>query len=214
MTRIVIFRLSVALLACLSISAPAAAESCRDEIAALFKGGALDPFMRPARREVTMRVMPDGSETLVTDVEWEAVTRSISESGGTFYLVYGTTMWSGPSRDGPWMNTGSPLPEDFEEMTRQMADQNAANITEAQCPGTVDLDGRTVIQYSYRTRTDPNRHGSWFGGHYTAYIDPESGRLERLEIRDPVSSWAPDPAPHTDITTVTYDPTIQITRPE
>lgn len=196
------------------LSSPAAADPCRDEIAALFTGDALDPFARPKRREVTMRVMPDGTETLVTDVEWEAVTRSISESGGNFYLVHGLDMWSGPTRDGPWTHTGQKLPEDFEQMTRQMADQNAANISEADCPGTVEVEGRPLIQYTYRTKTDPSRHGSWFGGLYTAYIDPETGQLARLEIRDSIASWAPDPASHTDITTVTYDPTIQITAPE
>lgn len=192
----------------------AQADSCRDEIAALYSGGVLDPFARPARREVTMRVMPDGSESLVTDVEWEAVTRSISESGGAFYLVHGRRMWSGPSREGPWTDTGSPLPEDFEEMTREMADQNAANISQAECPGEVEIDGQRRIKYVYRTKTDPNRHGSWFGGLYTAYLDIETGQLMRLEVSETIASWAPDPAPHTDITNVTYDPSIRITAPD
>ncbi|MCA0870861.1 hypothetical protein LCL97_08500 [Seohaeicola saemankumensis] len=194
--------------------APVHADECRDTIAALYQGGALDPFERPKRREVTVSVQPDGSESLVTDVIWDSVTRSVALSGGTYYLTFDGEMWSGPSFEGPWTPTGSSLPEDFEQMTRQMADQSAANITEAQCPGQTEVGGNSWTTYVYRTKTDPNVHGSWFGGLHTAYIDPASGELARLEIAEMVSSWAPDPTAHKNVTTVSYDPSVAVIRPE
>jgi len=207
-------RIALAAVVMAACAVPASADPCRDTIASLFQSGPLDPFVRPKRREVTISVFPDGSTAPVTDVLWDSVMRSISHSGAAFYLTYDGEMWSGPSFDGPWTSTGSSLPDDFAQMTRQMADQSAANIEDAQCPGEVDLDGRRLTKYVYRTKTDPNVHGSWFGGLYTAYMDPESGQLARLDIAEMVSSWAPEPTAHYNMTTVTYDPAITVIRPQ
>lgn len=194
--------------------APAAADPCRETIAAMFQGGPMDPFVRPKRHETTIRHNPDGSETMVTDVFWETVLKSVSASGGNYYLTYDLDMWSGPSFDGPWTPTGSKLPADFAEMTRQMSVQQAANLSETSCAGEVSVDGQALVKYVYRTKTDTNVHGSWFGGLYSAYLDPASGQLARLETAETVASWAPDAAAFVDITTVIYDPTISVVRPQ
>ncbi len=71
----------------------ALADACTDEIAALFEGGALDPFARPDRIETTVRVSPDGTETPVNEVRWDGTLKSIYAMSGTYYLAIGTRSW-------------------------------------------------------------------------------------------------------------------------
>ncbi len=203
----------VALVAAL-MAGPALSDPCRDEIAALFTGGALDPFERPARREKTIRFAPDGTETVISEVEWLAVRRSLTRSGGMYFLNYDTEMWLAQSADGPWTRSPSALPADFEDMTRAQNTQRAANLTETECLGSVELGQQSYAGYRYRTRTDETAEGSWFGGYFTTYLDPETGQLMRLELREAVSSWQPEPTKDVDITTVIYDPDLTITKPE
>ncbi len=193
---------------------PALADACRNEIAALYQGGALDPFGRPKRREITMSVQPDGTQALITDVMWEAVTRSITKSGANHFLTYDRQMWMGPSFDGPWTPSPSALPEDFEAMTRAQADENAANLSETACMGEMSFGGQRLRRYAFRTHTDKTARDSWFGGYHTVSINADTGQMVRMEIREMVSSWAPEPTKHMHVTTVDYDVNFAVTPPQ
>lgn len=190
------------------------ADACREEIAALYRGGALDPFARPPRHEVTVAVQPDGSETPVSEAYWQEVTKFISKSGNNHFLTFGTRMWMGPSFDGPWTPSPSALPADFEAMTRAQADENAANLTESACLGEMTFGGQRLLRYAFRTHTDKTARDSWFGGYHTVSIDADTGQMVRMEIREMVSSWAPEPTSHMHVTTVDYDVDFTVTPPE
>ena len=178
---------------------------CAADVAALFHGGPLDPFERPNRRETTVIVAPDGSENRVGR---RAVGRRDPvdqlHPGGCAMMI-DREAWMGQSFDGPWTPPRRQAPEDPEAFARAIADDMAANATDAVCAPESMLNGRPAAKYTYRTQTSPNEFGSWFGGLYTAWIDVETGRLVRLEETESVASWAPDPAPAVKITTVSYD---------
>ena len=187
-----------------------AMSDCAADVAALFHGGPLDPFERPNRRETTIIRAPDGSETAAADVLWDGVTRSINCYPGGCAMMIDREAWMGQNFDGPWTAAPTQAPDDPEAFARAIADDMAANLTEAVCAPDSLLDGRPAAKYIYRTRTSPNEFGSWFGGLYTAWIDAETGRLVRLEETESVASWAPDPAPAVKVTTIRYDETIEI----
>lgn len=193
---------------------PANADACRDEIAALYQGGALDPFARPPRHEITVAVQPDGSQTPVSEAYWQEVTKLLSKSGANWFLTYDDRMWMGPSATGPWTLSPSALPPDFIEMTRAQADENAANLTETACLGEMTFGGQKLLRYAYRTHTDKTARQSWFGGYHTVSINADTGRMMRMEIREMVSSWAPEPTKHMHVTTVDYDVEFAVTPPQ
>lgn len=191
----------------------ALADACTAEIAALFEGGPLDPFVRPNRVETTVQVAPDGTETPMSVVRWDGPLKSINAVGGTFYMAIGTKAWQGPSLDGPWTFNGIMGDYDPNDVTRNTTRSMAANVTEASCDGAVDLDGTEAVKYSFRTKTDPNQFGSWWGGLYTVYIGAESGQKLREDVAEYIASWAPDPVETVQVTTVVYDDTIEIVEP-
>lgn len=123
------------------LAATAAQADCRAEIAALFDGGPLDPFERPNRRETTVTVHPDGSETPLNEVIWDGTQKSINHQNGVYYMAIGTNAWQGASFDGPWTFTGSMGDFDPDDITRNTTASMAANLAETECAGEVDLGG-------------------------------------------------------------------------
>ena len=196
-----------------ALAGPAAAE-CIDEVKALFVGGPIDPFSRPAWRETTVKIAPDGSETHVVDATWQDPTRVLSYSNNMYITAIGPDTWMAQSADGPWTASGAYLPEDVEAFHKFTNETLMRNMTDVECHGTSKLDGQAVVTYSYRTKTDPNEYGSWFGGLHRAFIDVESNLLVRMEVRESVASWAPEKSEDLTVTTLVYDPTIRIERPE
>ena len=192
---------------------PAFADDCADSIVALFQGGAMDPFARPSWHEVTTTQHPDGSITPVVEVWWQDPTRVISLSGGTYILSIDSNTWTGSSKDGPWVETASTMPEDIAEFHRKHAETMMRNATEFACPGNQIVDGQEVTSYVFHTKTDPNEYGSWFGGLYTIHVDPSTGLLQQLEIADGIASWAPEKSKDSTVTVLDYDPSIQIDPP-
>ncbi len=197
----------------LALAGHPAVADCTTEIAAMFSGGPFDPFERPNRRETTISIAPDGSETPVSDVLWDGPTRSINCYASGCAMAIDGEMWLGDSFDGPWTPAPTQAPSDPEAFVRQIADDLGANITEAHCNGSQTLGDGAALQFVYRTKTNPNEFGSWFGGLFTAWIDPDTGRLVRLEETESVASWAPEPNPAVKVTTVIYDDAISVTRP-
>ena len=106
------------------------------------------------------------------------------------------------------------LPEDVEAFHREMAESTLRNATEMSCPGNEMLDGREVTKYVYRSVSDPNEYGSWFGALNTVYVDVELDEAVRLEAAESVASWAPEKSEDVMITTIVFDPTIKIEQPE
>jgi hypothetical protein len=201
-------------LAVLAPTDPARADGCAAEIAALFDGGALDGLARPSRHETHVLVAADGTVTPRQDVTVETILRYRSVAGGAWTLVDGARMWSGTAPDGPWTPLGTPLPGDMLDRYRDMQAATLRNMTEAECLGAGDLGGLPVVAYRYRSRTDPGPEGQWWGGLYTAYVDPATGLLHRLDTAEMVASWQATPSPDTEVITMRYDPSIRIAVPE
>lgn len=197
----------------IALPLPALAD-CAGEVAALFDDGPLDPFVRPNRREVTVTVAPDGSETPLSDVLWDGVTRSVNCTPTICAMQIDTQMWMKPAGMDAWTEAPSQLPDDPEAFAQAIVDDMAANLSDPACLGAQTLDGQAVTVFRYRTKTEPNEFGSWWGGLFTAFIADDTGRLVRLEETETVASWAAGPDPAVKVTTVTYDDGIVISAPE
>jgi len=201
-------------LACaLALPLPAAAD-CAGAIAALFDGGAWDPFARANRREVTVSRQPDGSETPVSDVLWDGPLNSINCTPNGCFLAIGAETWRGDTARGPWTPMGSTGVEDPEGFVQETNDLLAASVREPECLGTVMLDDAETLAYRFFSKPEPNRFGSWWGGRYTVWLTPDATQILRIELAEGIASWAPEPDPAVKVTTVTYDDSIAISVPE
>ena len=209
-TRLIAF-LGIGLLA---LTPSAFAQSCEDSVAELFKSGPLNPLNRTGWRETTVQVAEDDSESTIIEAVWQNPARVRSVSNGTYIIAINSDTWTAPSEDGPWTASGATLPPDIEAYHQANNDALMRNVTEVSCPGEVEIDGRSLTKYIYRTVTDPNEYGIWFGGLFNTFIDPKTGKLARIEVSDSVGSWAPEPAKGKTVTTYSYDPTITIDPPE
>lgn len=197
----------------LSLPLPATAD-CAGEIAALFDGGAWDPFTRANRREVTVARGPDGVETPVSDVLWDGPLKSINCTPNGCFLAIGAETWRGASAEGPWEPMGSTGVEDPEGFVRETRDLLAASVSEPECLGAVSLDGTDALAYRFYSQPEPNRFGSWWGGRYTVWLTPDAARIVRIELAERIASWAPEVDPVAHVTTVTDDESVSISAPE
>jgi len=188
---------------------------CTAEIAALFDGGPLDPFARPNRREVTLNRAADGSETPHSDVLWDGVERSINCMAHGCTMIIGQEAWmGGTSHDGPWTQAPTQMPDDPADFARITRDDMAANVTEAECLGEIETDAGPRLVYRFRTRTNPNEFDAWFGAFYEVQIIPGENLVAQIELSEEVAHWAPEPSSDVKTTTVTYDDSISIVKPE
>lgn len=205
----------IAGMVCLTLTPafPAAAD-CAAEIGGMFQGGAWDPFVRPNRRETTVARHPDGKETLQSDVLWDGPYKSINCTPHGCFMAIGNASWTGSSFKGPWTrsnDTGTVEPEKFVRATR---DRLAASVTEPECLGPTQLDGKQARLYRFFSKPQPNEYGSWWGGRYSVWVTQDAKRLLRVEIADGIASWAPKPAKTVQVTTIAYDETIRIVEPK
>jgi len=191
-----------------------ATADCAAEIAALFDGGAWDPFTRANRHEVTVARQPDGSETPVSDVLWDGPLKSINCTPNGCFLAIGAETWRGETAQGPWAAMGSTGVEDPEGFVRETRDLLAASVSAPECLGTVSLDGEEALAYRFFSKPEPNRFGSWWGGRYTVWLSPDAERIVRIDLAEGIASWAPDPSAAVQTTIVTENETISISAPE
>lgn len=202
-------------LSLIAILSPASLSAdCASEIAALFDGGAWDPFVRENRREITIARTPSGAETPVSDVLWDGPLNSINCIPSGCYMAIGFQSYSGTSFDGPWTKggpTGSGDPAAFVQGTN---DRLAQSVSQPECLGETDLDGQSAVQYRFLSKPEPNDYGAWWGGTYTVWVDPAASRILRIELANGIASWAPKPSENLQITTITYDPDIKVKAPE
>ncbi len=209
--------LIVAFALCLAIPAQSNADACRDEIAALFDGGPLDPYQRPSHRHEKQVFDASGTPTHTFASIVQTPLRTISGiKGGDMTLAIDDDTWTGPSPDGPWTPSQNNMPKDREPWHRAMQAQQAANLTNTACPGIVNFEGTQWLSYRYSTKTDPNpdMNNAFFGSTDTVYIAPDTMQVMRLEQTGLFSSWLPEPGKDTYVTTFTYDPAITITAPQ
>ena len=197
---------------------PAHAVTCAEEIAALFDGGTLDPFARPAHRQTRESFAADGTLIATYEAVIESPLEMVSgvKGQGRYLLLVDREGFMGPSMDGPWTAAGMTVTEDMEAAQRAVAPSQAANLTETECLGEVDVDGRPAIAYRFVTRVDPHpaRGDSWWGSRDTVHLDPETRQVFRWEQTEQVSSWAEGTSDEVHVTHIEYDETIDLVRPE
>jgi hypothetical protein len=202
MTRIFPPLIAVATL-CLALPPAAHADSCTEEIKALFSEGPLDPFVQPPYQYDMVVYDAAGAVKLEYITTFDTPMRAMNGlKGQTMYLSIDRQTWSGPGPDGPWTELPNSLPEDLEGFHKATRDALAANLSEAECLGVVEKDGASLVAYRYKTQTGPNPDGTYFGATYTSYIDPETNRLV---LQEEIGAFAHyQPAPGTDVTIKTY----------
>jgi hypothetical protein len=195
----------------------ALADSCRDEIAALYDGGTLDSFARPRHRQIKRVYSTDGDLKFVFDAVIEsplAIKSGVRESG-QFFMAIGNKTWMGPTLDGPW-TASTDMPGDMEAAQRQVVTSQQANLEETECLGTTERDGSTYLTYRFRTKTDPSpeRGNSWWGSLDTIWLDPETRQVAVWELTEHLSSWAPDLNMDKHVIEFEYDPEISVSPPQ
>lgn len=200
------------------LAAPAAqADPCRDEIAALYDGGTLDSFARPAHRQTKRVYSPEGDLKYTFDavIESPLAIRSGVQGSGNYMMAIGNRTWMGPGLDGPWTQSMD-MPGDMEAAQRQVVASQQANLTETECPGLTERDGKTYLTYRFRTRTDPNpdRGDSWWGSLDTVFLDPDTKQVVVWELSEHVSSWSPEMNREVHVIEFDYDTDIAVTPPE
>lgn len=189
-----------ALLAIAAPLAPAHAASCEKQIKRLYDGGALDPFKRGPREEVTVETAPDGSEVSRRIVRWETPVRVATKMNGMVILQYGAEVYMGQDWDGPWARQQD-LTYDPEEQARGVSKTYTENMSGAECPGKTDLEGQKVEVYRFSYEAGSEQGGSWWSGDLTLFVGKDG--LVRQEERNIAASWAPEPKDSVTVTTIT-----------
>ncbi|MAQ81817.1 MAG: hypothetical protein CMH12_01135 [Maritimibacter sp.] len=202
-----------ACLAALLLAAPAVADPCLEEIAALFDdGGAMDPFARPPLHQFTQEYDTDGNPTRLNEALFDGPLKTIAgvAAENHFTMAIDRDLWNGPSLDGPWTGVDYQFPQGREEQMRAALAQNRANLTDTACHGTED----GLLHYTWRTQTDKDATGMFYGGLTDAWVDPDTGLMMRMEMTEFVNSWTEgtDMARHE--VRFEYDPSISVTAPE
>lgn len=192
----------------------ATADDCSAEIKSLFQGGPWDPWVVGNRRTTTVDLHPDGTTSPKSDVLWDGPFRSINCTPNGCFMGIKNASWNGSSFDGPWTRSNDKGIEDFEAFVRGTSDRLAESVTEAECLGETDLDGKSATLYRFFAKSEPNEYGSWWGGRYSYWVDAATNRVVRMELADGIASWAPEPSKDVQVTTVVYDDAIRVEAPE
>ena len=195
-----------------ALSTPVLADACHDEIAALFDGP-LDPFQRPPHMQIVRALDSEGNETRVfhNTIETPLRTMSGTRTENWFTLAVDRDMWNGPSEEGPWTKNAAQMPEGREEAMRTAYAQQRANLTDTVCHGETD---EGLLHYTYRTQTDPDATGGFYGSLDQIWLDPDSGQIVRFELTEFVNAWSEGVSQERHLIEVVFDPTIKIDPPE
>jgi hypothetical protein len=187
---------------------------CAAEIDALFDG-ALDSFARPPHHQLMTILGPGGATEMQIDQwVWDPLRYASHVRGQPQYtLILDQEMWQAASLEGPWTALGTMLPGDRTAWQKRIDADRRANVTEVECFGTVDLNGVTARGYSFRTKTEPDDHGVWFGAHMTLFVGPQD-RVLRWEFRDNVAHYQPEPDDKVNVTDFDYAGAVPIPDPE
>lgn len=197
---------------------PALADDCHDRIAAMYDGDALDPRIRPAHRNSNRVTDAEGAHLRTFQTIFQDPLHTVSgvEGGGLFALVIDTRSWTGPTLDGPWTEAPNQLPGDRMAHVDKLRREEQANLSATECPGTTEINGQTLEEIRFHTKTDPNPDmgGTWFGAHNTVFIDPDSQRVMIWQMTDFENSWSQGVSKEVQEITYDYDETISLTVPD
>jgi len=213
-----IFSIVPALLLGVAIAQPALAQACRDQIVALYDGGAMDDgARRPHHIEMTQHAS-DGtiSERHVGDVISGTHYTLYSEISKNAVLYVGTDIWyKMGGQDGPWGNHQE-MPAVRADDLRQQLAEKAASVSEAECLGQMDNGGKpyTVFRWRVFTETLKEYGGGVNGAVHEAWVDPDTGELAMRKDTDVVTPWKKEPDGSFVVTRFDYDDSITILPPE
>lgn len=202
---------------CLFLVQPAAADACRDEIVALYKGGAMDEYSRrPYHIEIT-NFAADGTLTerntgKVIDGTHYTL---FSEVGKLGVLYVGTDVWYSTAPGGPWGSHQKMPAVRSDDLKRQLAEK-AESVSEVECLGKMEDAGKTYNVYRWRvfTETSEKYGGGVNGALHEAWVDPESGELAILKDAEVVTPWQKKSDGSTVVTRYRFDDLITINPPE
>ncbi len=208
--RLIAFALT-AVLAPLS----AMADPCEDEVQEVFQTS-LYSYDRPPYRSEKSVYDAQGALQHVFVSSVETPLRTLSGvKGDSMALVIDRQVWTGPSATGPWTEAPSNFPADRKAAHDKAFAQQLANLDEIECNGLVEMDGVSLLSYSFSTQTDPDpdQGGLYFGERSTVYLDPETRRVMRWEQTDFTTPWMTEPDAALHVTVFTYDPELTVTPP-
>ena len=191
------------------------AQDCLEEVRQIHATD-LDPFKRPPHRSEMYVFSPDGTQSRILDTIWETPIAAISGIRGNseYSLVIGPDIWMGPTADGPWAKLDYSLPEDRQTQLAQLNAEETANISDVTCPAMVSLDGTPYLAIGFRTQTNKDAGGNFFGALNAVYLDPDTRLPIRWDQTEFVNSWKPGVDMERQVTVFTYDPTIRMLRPD
>ncbi len=194
------------------LAAPALADACRDEIAALYDGP-LDPFQRPPHMQIVRVLDAEGTETRVYHNTIQTPLRTMSgiRAENFITLAVDRDLWNGPSEQGPWTKNPAQMPEGREEAMRLAYAQQKANLTDTVCHGET---AEGLLHYTYRTQTDPDATGGFYGSLDQIWVDPRMGQIVRFELTEFVNAWSEGVSQERHLIEVVFDPTIKVDPPE
>ena len=207
-------RVAACALAALALALPAQADECRDRIAGMFFGGALDPTQRPHYRLVVDTLKADGSYARAYEVIWAAVDQAMTIQNGMYILMRGEQSWLGNSADGPWTLSPPSQPMNAIEGDKQRRAQMQANLSDTSCDGMYEIEGKQVERFTFRTMMKDEAQGTYYGALYTAYVDPATNLLMRQDSTETVAHYAPTPSQDRDIQQYFYDPSLTLPDPQ
>ncbi|MDJ0629773.1 MAG: hypothetical protein QNJ44_16055 [Rhodobacter sp.] len=194
------------------LTVPAAADTCRTEIAALFSGP-LDPFQRPPHRQIVQIYDADGTATRLYRNTIESPLKTIAgEPAANFFtMAIDRDLWNGPSETGPWTKNPAQMPDGREATLRRQYAEQRDNLTDTVCHGQTE-DG--LLHYTYRTQTTPDATGSFFGSLDQIWIDPDTGQIVKFELAEFINPWTEGVSPERHVIAVEFDPTIKVDAPD
>lgn len=211
MVRPLLIALPLAGIAPFVAPAPALADACAAEIAALFDGP-LDPFQRPPHRQIVTVLDAEGTQTgvMLNTVETPLRTIAGQTAHNWFTMAIDREFWNGPTPEGPWTKNAALMPEGRAEQISLATAQQKANATDMVCHGP-DAQGR--LRYTYRTQTDPDANGTYFGALETVTLDPALGQIVHFELREFVNSWSEGVSTEVQMIEVQFDDSIKVDPP-
>lgn len=199
----------------LLISPGATQTNCLEEVRALLLND-LDISRWPPYRSASVIRSANGAESGRMEGVVETPNRTISTAPGGFSaLAIDGKVWTGPSPQGPWTAAPSGNIITDEAARARLHAQQVANLSEPECLGETDFEGKRVLVYKYLTKTDPDPSmgGHWLGGRSKIFLDPATRRVLRWDQFDAIGSYSMGDRTSTQEQLFTFDPSIKVNPP-
>lgn len=204
-------RLIAILLAASLTPTMAFSDTCRSEIEALFDGP-LDPFQRPPHRQIVQMLDAEGNQTREMLNLFETPMRTIAgePAANWFTMAIDQEIWNGPSIDGPWQPNAAKMPADRDEAMARAHRELRENLTDTVCHGAND---KGDLVYTYRSKTNPDENGTFFGALETVTLSSETGQIILFDKTEFENPWTEGRSTERHIISLEYDPDLQVSHP-